>query len=120
MARTIGALFSEARTLLQDKDGVNGFRYSNDELMEAFNGAMMEARSKRPDLFIDMGLRAEVPFYDASLDLAAPFPLSSMVYPAFVYYVVGRCELREDTFSEDSRAVALMNKFVSQLTTVTS
>lgn len=114
MPRTIGTLIAEARTLLQDKGALLPFRFTDAEVMEAFNGAMVEARFKRPDLFMEMGLRSPVPTYAAS-DFALPFPLDATVYPAFVYYVVGRCEMREDTFADDSRAVALMNKFTSML-----
>lgn len=118
--RTIGTVLTEARTLLQDLDGDNpAYRYSDNELLEAFNGAMVEARSKRPDLFLTIGLRTTLDYYEAA-DLALEFPLDPLAYNAFVYYVVGRTSLREDTFADDSRAVSLMNKFVSQLLQVAS
>lgn len=125
MARTLGTLIAEARTMLQDKVPLNdvggtGYRYSDDELFEALNGAFVEARAKRPDLFMDMGLRNALPSFNASTDQSIPFPLDIQYYNAFVYYVVGRTELREDTFSNDSRAVVLMNKFASQLLSVQS
>jgi hypothetical protein len=115
--RTIGTLLAEARTLLQDK--VQAYRYSDDELLENFNGAVGEARIKRPDLFLGRGLRAPLPFHTTA-DLAAPFPYDIIIYQAALYYVVGRAELREDSFSNDSRAVSMMNKFVAQLTAVQS
>ena len=52
--RTIATLLSEVRTLIQDKDPQPYYRYSDLELLEAFNGALAEARSKRPDLFTNM------------------------------------------------------------------
>lgn len=115
--RTLGTLVAEARTLLQDKitDGDGAYRYSDAELFENINGAFMETRTKRPDLFLSMGLRATVPMYDAAVDMDVPFPLDPSVYTSVLYYVVGRAELREDTFAQDSRAVSLMNKFVSSL-----
>lgn len=113
MARTIGDVLNEARTLLQDKAGSER-RYTDDELLEAFNGFMSEVRAKRPDVFLVLGLRTPVPSYTTS-QLTVPFPLDMAVYDAFVYYVVGRCEAREDTFAQDSRAVTFMNKAVSQL-----
>lgn len=117
--RTIATLISEARTLLQDSDPVPGYRYTDAEMLQAFNGAMSETRAKRPDLFLDLGLRNPVPFYTVT-DLAAPFPLDTNVYSAFVFYVVGRSEMREDVFTEDGRAQVLMAKFIQQLLTVAS
>jgi len=81
---------------------------------------MAQARAKRPDLFLPIGLRATIPQYQMPNDTNTAFPLDPGVYPAFLYYVVGRSELKEDTFSDDSRAVTLMNKFVSQLMQVAS
>ena len=119
-AQTINGLCYEARVLLQDLEGT---RYADEELLEAYNGAMVEARAKRPDVFLAIGLRVPVPLAyvtDLTATPPTPFPLTSDVYTAFLYYVVGRCEMRDDTFSVDGRAVALMNKFVSQLLGVQS
>lgn len=124
--RTFGSIVGEARTLLNDKIGTAGgsLRYSDDELFEAINGAMAEVRNKRPDLFLRTfgrtSLRAPLPYYTAANDMGTAFPLDYSTYNAFVYYVVGRSELREDTFSDDNRAVTLMNKFTSQLLQVQS
>jgi hypothetical protein len=124
--RTFGSIVAEARTLLQDKLPTTGsaLRYSDEELFESINGAMAEVRTKRPDLFLRAfgyaSLRQTIPYYSAAHDMNTPFPLDLQAYQAFVYYVTGRQELREDTFSEDSRAVTLMNKFTSQLLTVQS
>ena len=125
VGRTFGALIGEARTLLQDKLPTSGgvLRYSDDEMMEAINGFMVEARAKRPDLFLARGrrrLRRSLPYYTAANDMGTPFPLSEMVYNACLYYCVGRCELREDTFTDDGRATTLLNKAVSQLLQVQS
>lgn len=115
MALTIGGLLTEARALLQDASSVDGStRYSDDDLIAAFNDAMLQARVKRPDAFLDIGMQTAVTQYTTG-NLATAFPLDPIFYPAFLFYVVGRSELREDTFSDDSRAVTLMNKFVAQL-----
>jgi hypothetical protein len=119
MANTIGDVVAGARTLLQDKTPLPAVRYSDAEMLEAFNDAMAEARGKRPDLFLALGLRTPLPTYTVA-DLDEEFPLDPIVRPAFVYYLVGRAELREDPFAQDGRAVVLMNKFVSQLLTVQS
>jgi len=128
MPRTFRSLILEARTLLQDKvppDGVpstgtGGTRFSDTEMFECINGAMAETRTKRADLFLPLGLRNPLPFYTAAANLDTTFPLDVSVYNAFVYYIVGRCELRDDPYADDARAVALLNKFTSQLLTVTA
>ena len=122
MSRTFGDMIGEARTLLQDKIATSGgvLRYSNDEFFEAINSFMVEVRSKRPDIFLPIGLRVPVPVYSATRDMTTEFPLDDSVWSAFVYYLVGRTELREDTWSDDGRATAMMNKGLSQLLTVAS
>ncbi len=122
MARTFGTLIGEARTLLQDKLGTNGgaLRYTDDEMFESINAMLAEVRTKRPDLFLPIGLRKSLPFFSSATDMNVAFPLDTSCYSAFVYYLVGRAELREDTFSDDSRAVSLMNKSLSQLLTISS
>ena len=103
--------------MLHDRVPLPAYRYTDADMMDAFNGAMLETRNKRPDLFLAMGLRTPVPIYVLT-DTTTVFPIDEFYYPAFLYYLVGRAELREDTFSEDSRAVSLMNKFSSQLISV--
>ena len=120
--RTLGTLVAEARTMLQDKIPTSGsaYRYTNDEMFEAINGMMAEIRTKRPDLFLPVGLRKPLPYYSAATDMELPFPLDTSCYSAFVYYLVGRAELREDTWSEDGRAVSMINKALAQLLTIQS
>lgn len=122
LTRTLGSMIGEVRTILQDKLPTSGsaLRYADDEMFEGINAMLAEVRTKRPDLFLPLGLRNALPFYTAATDMDTPFPLDTSCYSAFVYYLVGRAELREDTFSEDSRAVSMMNKAVSQLLTVQS
>lgn len=120
MALTIGGLLGEARVLLGDTQGTPTTRYTDTDLVDAFNDALIQARAKRPDAFLAFGLRNTIPQYAMPGDTSTAFPLDAMFYPAFLYYIVGRSELREDTFSNDNRAVAMMNKFVSQLLGVQS
>lgn len=122
MALTIGGLLLEARGILNDVVPTDGgvTRYSDADLIAAFNDAVQQARTKRPDLFIAMGLRAPVPQYAMPNDRGTAFPFDPSIYAACLYYIVGRSEMREDTFSDDSRATVLMNKFVSQLLAVQS
>lgn len=119
--RTLGDLLSSARTLLNDTVNTNpAYRYSNAQLLEALNDAFLEARAKRPDLFLGtLGLRETLPLYTTD-DLDEEWPLSDTVFPTFLNYVVGRTSLRDDTSANDSRAVVLMNRFVNQLLGVNS
>lgn len=116
MAYTLSDVENQSRAILNDRVQTNGsFRYSSQDLYDAFNDAMLQARAKRPDVFLDMGLRNAVPQYSAATDAAVPFPLDPIYFAAFIYYVVGRTELREDTFADDKRAPALMAKFLAML-----
>lgn len=112
MPRTIGTLFTEALVILQD---VAATRFPRTELMEAFNSAMSEARGKRPDVFLGMGLRTPLPYYNAADDLNVAFPIDEIYYSSVLYYIVGRMDLRESVNGDEGRSVALMNKFVAQL-----
>jgi hypothetical protein len=107
---------------LQDKLGTSGqgLRYTDDEMFESINSMLAEVRTKRPDLFLPIGLRRPLAFYTAAHDMGTAFPLDTSCYSAFVYYLVGRAELREDTFSDDSRAVSMMNKALAQLLSLQS
>ena len=119
MAITLGGMLLEARNILNDATPPTGTtRYTDSELIAAFNDAMLQARSKRPDVFLAMGLRNTVPQYAMPNDNTTVFPLDTIYYPAFLMYVVGRAELKEDTFADNNRAVTLMNKFLGQLMTV--
>lgn len=122
MALTFGTIIGDARTLLQDKLPTSGgaLRYSDDEMFEAINRFMLEVRTKRPDLFLSYGMRKALPVYSAAKDMNTTFPLDPSCYSAFVYYAVGSAELREDVWSDDSRAVSMMNKALAQLLTVQS
>jgi hypothetical protein len=121
MAYTWGGIIAEARVLLQDVLPTSGgvLRYSDAEMFQGINAFMTEVRTKRPDLFLPIGLRTAIPFFSTA-DMNTAFPLSTSVYTAFVYYLVGRAELREDTWADDGRAVAMLNKAVSQLLSVQS
>ena len=117
MALTIGGLLIEARGILNDVVPTVGgtTRYSDSDLVAAFNDALLQARSRRPDLFIGMGLRNTVPQYSMPGDADTAFPLDPMVYPAFIFYIVGRSEMREDTFTDDGRAMSSMQRFLGML-----
>lgn len=121
MARTVGGLIAEARQVLNDTVPISGSsRFPDADLIAALNEAILQVRAKRPDAFLGFGLRKAIPVYDLPADAGALFPFDDMFYSPLLFYVVGRSELVEDTFSDDGRAVALMSKFTAQLLKVSS
>jgi hypothetical protein len=121
MARTVGGLVAEARQLLNDEIPISGEpRYTDEALVAPLNEGLLQVRTKRPDAFLRYGLRKTLPVYQLPDDANTAFPIDDQFYSALLFYVVGRSELTEDTFSDDGRAVTLMTKFVSQLLKVAS
>lgn len=119
MAWTLNDIETQARNILNDAIQESGaYRYSSQEIYDAFNDALVQARAKRPDAFLAMGLRNAVPQYVAANDATVPFPLDVMYFPAFLYYVIGRIEIKDDTFADDKRAITLMKTFTQLLMSV--
>jgi hypothetical protein len=116
-SRTVGQLITEARQLLNDEVPINNGvpRFPDGDLVAALNEGVLQIRAKRPDAFLRYGLRKTVPIYAYPRDQDLVFSFDDQFYSPLLFYVVGRSELTEDTFSEDGRAVALMSKFTSML-----
>lgn len=110
---TVAQYVTSARTLLQDS--TVPYRYSDADLVEALNLAMYEARRLRPDLFL--GRANAVPSYTTNDGTVVVF--DQQYRNAVVYYIVGRAQLRDEEDTQDTRAVALIGKFTSQLLTLT-
>jgi hypothetical protein len=112
MARTFAQAVQTTREILQDRYAP--FRYSNGDLMLSINEGISEARRLRPDLFID-SLTTEIPFYTVT-SFSENIPLPDEYFSAFVSYVAGRTNLRDDEFSADGRAAVLITTFAESLT----
>lgn len=107
--------------MLNDEVPISGaVRYSDADLVAAANDGIMQIRTKRPDAFLRFGLRNQIPLYALPTDHETELPFDDIFYAPLLYYVVGRSELTEDTFTNDGRAVALTGKFVAQLLRVAS
>ncbi len=120
-SRTVGQLITEARQLLNDTIPISGEpRFPDEELVAALNDAYLQLRDKRPDAFLNYGLRKAVPAYLLPRDDELVFTTDDKFYPALLFYVVGRSEITEDTYADNGRAVAMMNKFVNQILSVKS
>lgn len=116
---TLGQVVKETRRLLQDELDLP-YRYGDGDIVDAFNIALLEARRLRGDLFLPT--RFKLPYFDTSgtIDMTAVVPIEPHYRQAFVYYVVGRIELRDDEQTQDGRAAALLTKFINQLLVISS
>lgn len=116
---TVGQYLEEARRLLQDE--FTPYRYEQDDLIDALNIALLEARRLRADLFLPAFV---IPWFDplklTAPDLAKPVPMDAMYRQSLVYYMVGRAQLRDDESTTDARAASLMTKFTAQMLTIQS
>jgi len=117
---TVGQYLEESRRLLQDE--FTPYRYPDDDLIDAMNIGLMEARRLRPDLFLPL---FEIPWFDPTKsspdsDLNKPVTLDPMYRSSLVYYIVGRMQLRDDEPTVDQRAAGLLQKFVGQMLTIQS
>jgi hypothetical protein len=113
---TVGQYLEEARRLLQDE--FTPYRYPDDDLVDALNIGLMEARRLRADLFL--------PLFDmqwvnptGTIAINTVISLDPMYRSTLVYYVVGRMQLRDDEPTTDQRAAGLMQKFTAQMLSIT-
>jgi len=117
---TVGQYLEETRRLLQDE--FTPYRYPDDDLVDALNIGLLEARRLRADLFLPA---FDIPWFDpTAAALAATklkaVPVDPMYRQSLVYYMVGRAQLRDDESTADARAASLMTKFTAQMLTITS
>lgn len=113
---TVAQYIEESRRLLQDE--VVPYRYPDDDLVDALNIGLLEARRLRADLFLPL---FDIPWIDPTGTIATStlVPLDPQYRSSLVFYVVGRLQLRDDEPTTDQRAAGLMQKFVAQLLTIT-
>jgi hypothetical protein len=111
---TVADYVAEARVILEDK--VPPYRYPDDDLVTALNIAIREARRVRPDLFLSS--KFVLPKYTTADTTAVA--IDEQYRSTFLYFIVGRAQLRDEEQTEDARAAAYLNKFVAQLTVLMS
>jgi hypothetical protein len=111
---TVQNYVDRARVLLQDQ--VVPYRYPDADLVEALSEGIMEVRRLRPDVLRGY-LRTTLPSYSTS-SMSASVDIDPQYRQAFVYYICGQAQLRDDENTQDSRSAAFLNKFVSQLLTI--
>ena len=109
---TVQDYVDRARVLLQDQS-VGNYRYPDIDLVAALSIAVLEARRLRPDV-LQVYLNTTLPSFSAAT-MTAAVPIDPMYRMAFVYYVCGHAQLRDDENVQDSRARAFMAQFNSSL-----
>lgn len=114
---TVADYIAEARILLHDTRA-SMYRYTDAEIVSALNIGLQEAYRIRADLFL-ANLAFTVPAFSATT-LTDQVPIEIGYRQGFVYYIVGRCQLRDQEDTTDQRAGALLQKFVGQLITIAS
>lgn len=111
---TVQDYVDRARVLLLDQ--VEPYRYSTSDLVEALNMGVMEARRLRPDLFKSF-FRSTLPDFSTT-SLTDAVSIDPQYRAAFVYYICGQAQLRDDENVQDSRAALFLNKFTSQMLSI--
>lgn len=111
---TVQDYIDRARVLLLDQ--VEPYRYPTEDLVEALNMGILEARRLRPDL-LKSYFRTTLPEFTTS-GMAASVPVDPQYRVAFVYYICGQAQLRDNEDNQDNRSAAFLNKFVSQMISI--
>ena len=109
---TVADYLAAARVLLQDMDSV-AYRYLDAELVNALNMGILEGRRLRPDLFFNY-LGATLPSYSTG-STGTTVVIDPQYRVAFVYYICGQAQLRDEENTQDARSAVFLNKFVAQL-----
>lgn len=111
---TVNDYLVSARRLLLDE--AEPYRYPTADLVDALNFAFLETRRLRPDLLLSR-FRSTLPSYSTS-NLAASVDVDPQYRLAFLYYICGQAQLRDDENTQDQRAASFMAKFIAQLQTI--
>lgn len=111
---TVQDYIDRARALLLDQN--EPYRYPDLDLVEALNMGILEARRLRPEL-LKAYFNTSLPDFSTSA-MSASVPIDPMYRVAFVYYICGQAQLRDEENTQDTRAAAFLNKFMSQMITI--
>lgn len=109
---TVADYVKQVRIKVQDL--VPDYRYTDEQIVEYLNEAILESRRIRPDLWLPLS-RNPLPQYTIS-NMATAVPIDQMYRTAFVYYMAGQAQLSDQEDTEDQRAAAFIQKFAGQLT----
>jgi hypothetical protein len=109
--KTVADNILQTRTILQDLDAANGYRYPDSELLGYFYDGIQMAFSLRPDLRIG---EYAIPIPD-SYALTDPFPIPLKFFAGVSNYTAGRAETQDSEFAVEGRAAALMSSLPTVL-----
>ena len=104
---TLQNIIDSARVVLQDADKV---RYSDAQLLEYANDGIVLGFKYRPDFRLGNYTVALGTYVSTD---QVPFPLQYQ--QLLKHFVVARAELRDDEYSQDGRAAALMGYYEKEL-----
>lgn len=107
---TVAEYLTECRIQLQDE--VVPYRYSDAELVANLNMGILESRRYRADFFPSSD--DDLPSYSAAAT-SVSVDIDPMYRVAFVYYIVGQAQLRDEENTQDTRAGTFLKKFASML-----
>jgi len=107
---TFQSVIDDARVFLKDADKV---RYTDANLLTYANDVVRECKRIRPDFFL--GSYSTVLGTFALTD-TVPIPIE---YHQFLKdFIIGRAEMVDDEYANESRAVALLIRFKNGMTSV--
>jgi hypothetical protein len=110
---TVQDYVAASRVLLQDLVD-SPYRYPTSDLLLALNMAVLESRKLRPDMWAGI---STLPSYAVSD--ATKVKIDPQYRVAFVYYVVGSAQLRDNEEDTDTRASAFIAQFRTMLLGIT-
>jgi len=106
---TVQDYVTQARILTQDQ--VQPYRYPDTDFLAALNSAVGESRRLRPDLWLNA---TTLPSFTA-VDTTT-VGVDQQYAMAFVYYLCGQAQMRDEEETEDNRSAMFMAMFEKRLT----
>lgn len=110
MTTSVQSVVDSVRSILQDTQ--TPYRYSDDDLVDIINYTLRSIARLRPDLFFGS---FPPTITDVTISDNIPAAISDEYVPQIVLFVTGWAELRDDDYTDDKRAVALMQTLKSGL-----
>lgn len=122
MAKTYQDVITESRVILSDTDS-DSYRYSETNLIAILNRALQAIARVRPDACYDLytANSLEVPELVESSPgsgqtiYTANFGLEMQFFNPLLSYVIGVAELIDDEYTEDGRAMMLLQSFKAEV-----